>query len=115
MNKNEQFSLCYPTGFLKLSCFLTGGKQLPDVNELTKLFVRKTFKPDPLRTSVLFAFFAQHFTHQFFKTDFKKGSDFTWSRGHGVSKCISKGQTISYSREGGGGLYLFGLDRGFFL
>ena len=32
----------------------------------------------------LLAFFAQHFTHMFFKTDFTKGPGFQWG-GHGVS------------------------------
>lgn len=32
----------------------------------------------------MFAFFAQHFTHQFFKTDVKRGPAFTAATGHGV-------------------------------
>ncbi|MBN3302333.1 PGH2 synthase, partial [Amia calva] len=38
----------------------------------------------PQGTSLMFAFFAQHFTHQFFKTDMKKGPSFTRGLGHGV-------------------------------
>lgn len=33
----------------------------------------------------MFAFFAQHFTHQFFKTSGKMGPGFTKALGHGVS------------------------------
>jgi hypothetical protein len=33
---------------------------------------------------MMFAFFAQHFTHQFFKTDQKQGPAFTKGLGHGV-------------------------------
>ncbi|XP_041368603.1 prostaglandin G/H synthase 2-like isoform X2 [Gigantopelta aegis] len=61
-----------------------GKKELPDVEVLIKkFFTRKTFRPDPLGTSVLFSFFAQHFTHQFFKTDLKAGPGYTWA-GNGV-------------------------------
>lgn len=34
----------------------------------------------------MFAFFAQHFTHQFFKTSGKMGRGFTKALGHGVSE-----------------------------
>uniref|UniRef100_A0A8C5HZU7 Prostaglandin G/H synthase 2 n=1 Tax=Gouania willdenowi TaxID=441366 RepID=A0A8C5HZU7_GOUWI len=37
-----------------------------------------------LGTSLMFAFFAQHFTHQFFKSDLKRGPAFTQALGHGV-------------------------------
>ncbi|XP_050414504.1 prostaglandin G/H synthase 2 [Patella vulgata] len=61
-----------------------GKKVLPDVDLLVdKFFKRTTFLPDPLGSSVLFTFFAQHFTHQFFKTDFKAGPAYQWG-GHGV-------------------------------
>lgn len=61
-----------------------GRKQLPDVDALVnKLFIRETFKPEPIGTSALFSFFAQHFTHQFFKTDIKRGPQYQWG-GHGV-------------------------------
>ena len=49
-----------------------------------KLLVRKHFIPDPQGSSLMFAFFAQHFTHQFFKSDMKKGPAFTKAQGHGV-------------------------------
>ena len=62
-----------------------GPHQLPPAEQVAeKLFRRKTFKPDGLRTSVLFAYFAQHFTHQFFKTDLQKGPEYTWGN-HNVS------------------------------
>lgn len=61
-----------------------GKKVMPDVDRLVKkIFVRKTFLPEPMGTSALFSFFAQHFTHQFFKTDLTKGPEYQWG-GHGV-------------------------------
>ncbi|XP_076436355.1 prostaglandin G/H synthase 2-like isoform X2 [Babylonia areolata] len=61
-----------------------GPKELPDVDVLLKkFFTRTTFLPEPMGTSVLFTYFAQHFTHMFFKTDFSRGPGFTWG-GHGV-------------------------------
>lgn len=63
-----------------------GKKELPDIKVLAeKLLIRRQFIPDPQGTSLMFAFFAQHFTHQFFKSDFKKGPGFTQAKGHGVS------------------------------
>lgn len=66
-------------------CSLTAGKKkLPDVDMMIdELFTRNEFTTCPENTSVLFAFFAQHFTHQFFKSDIKKGYQFTWGH-HGV-------------------------------
>lgn len=46
--------------------------------------IRREFIPDPQGTNLMFAFFAQHFTHQFFKTDHKRGPAFTKGLGHGV-------------------------------
>ncbi|KAK1795618.1 hypothetical protein P4O66_001015 [Electrophorus voltai] len=64
---------------------LTCKTELPDVKILAeKLLLRRKFIPDPQRTSLMFAFFAQHFTHQFFKTDMKKGAAFTRAKNHGV-------------------------------
>ncbi|KAJ8300006.1 hypothetical protein KUTeg_021525 [Tegillarca granosa] len=61
-----------------------GKKELPDIDLVVKkFFLRKEFKPDPIGTSVLFSYFAQHFTHQFFKTDLKRGPGFQWGN-HGV-------------------------------
>lgn len=63
-----------------------GKKELPDAKLLAeKLLMRRQFTPDPQGTSLMFAFFAQHFTHQFFKSDMKKGPAFTLAKGHGVS------------------------------
>lgn len=63
-----------------------GKKELPDVKILAeKLLKRRQFIPDPQGTSLMFAFFAQHFTHQFFKSDMKKGPAFTLAKSHGVS------------------------------
>ncbi|XP_068929848.1 prostaglandin G/H synthase 1-like isoform X1 [Petaurus breviceps papuanus] len=62
-----------------------GKKQLPDPELLAQRFLmRKEFVPDPLGSNLMFAFFAQHFTHQFFKTSGKMGPAFTKALGHGV-------------------------------
>lgn len=59
---------------------------LPDPKQVVeKVLLRQKFIPDPQGTSLMFAFFAQHFTHQFFKSDLKKGPAFTKALGHGVS------------------------------
>ncbi|XP_055127184.1 prostaglandin G/H synthase 1 isoform X4 [Symphalangus syndactylus] len=64
---------------------LTGKKQLPDAQLLARRFLlRRKFIPDPQGTNIMFAFFAQHFTHQFFKTSGKMGPGFTKALGHGV-------------------------------
>nr|QHX41555.1 prostaglandin G/H synthase 2 [Octopus vulgaris] len=57
---------------------VVGPKVLPDTNKLIEIFRRQEFKPDPMGTSLLFAFMAQHFTHQFFKTDLTKNPDMQW-------------------------------------
>ncbi|KAF6126689.1 prostaglandin-endoperoxide synthase 1 [Phyllostomus discolor] len=62
-----------------------GKKQLPDAQLLSRRFLlRRKFIPDPQGTNLMFAFFAQHFTHQFFKTSGKMGPGFTKALGHGV-------------------------------
>ncbi|KAK2489138.1 hypothetical protein MC885_007566 [Smutsia gigantea] len=62
-----------------------GKKQLPDAQLLSHRFLlRRKFIPDPQGTNLMFAFFAQHFTHQFFKTAGKMGPGFTKALGHGV-------------------------------
>ncbi|KAG9351117.1 hypothetical protein JZ751_025007 [Albula glossodonta] len=64
---------------------VAGKKTLPDVKLVVEKFLlRKKFIPDPQGTSLMFAFFAQHFTHQFFKSDMKRGPAFTRSLAHGV-------------------------------
>ncbi|KAK7094706.1 prostaglandin G/H synthase 2-like [Littorina saxatilis] len=61
-----------------------GPKELPDVDLLIKKFFTRTkFLPEPTGSNVLFSYFAQHFTHMFFKTDFQKGPGFQWGN-HGV-------------------------------
>ncbi|XP_068770754.1 prostaglandin G/H synthase 1 isoform X2 [Struthio camelus] len=62
-----------------------GRKQLPDAQLLAERFLlRRKFEADPQGTNLMFAFFAQHFTHQFFKTYGKMGRGFTKALGHGV-------------------------------
>ncbi|KAM4647366.1 prostaglandin G/H synthase 1 [Amazona ochrocephala] len=62
-----------------------GKQQLPDPQLLAERFLlRRKFEADPQGTNLMFAFFAQHFTHQFFKTSGKMGRGFTKALGHGV-------------------------------
>eukprot|EP00075_Anas_platyrhynchos_P037460 XP_027326713.1 prostaglandin G/H synthase 1 isoform X1 [Anas platyrhynchos] len=62
-----------------------GKRQLPDAQLLAERFLlRHKFEADPRGTNLMFAFFAQHFTHQFFKTSGKMGRGFTKALGHGV-------------------------------
>uniref|UniRef100_A0A8C5BU89 Prostaglandin-endoperoxide synthase n=2 Tax=Gadus morhua TaxID=8049 RepID=A0A8C5BU89_GADMO len=64
----------------------TKGKAvLPDPRDLvTRFLIRKKFRPDPQGANLMFAFFAQHFTHQFFKTHHRMGPAFTRALSHGV-------------------------------
>ncbi|PKU37645.1 prostaglandin g h synthase hypothetical protein [Limosa lapponica baueri] len=72
-----------------------GKKELPDSKLIVEKFLlRKKFIPDPQGTNVMFTFFAQHFTHQFFKTDHKKGPGFTKALGHGVDLNHIYGETL---------------------
>uniref|UniRef100_A0A665W3E1 Prostaglandin G/H synthase 1 n=1 Tax=Echeneis naucrates TaxID=173247 RepID=A0A665W3E1_ECHNA len=62
-----------------------GKAGLPDPELLVeKLLKRRTFRPDPQGSNLMFAFFAQHFTHQFFKTYNRMGLGFTKALAHGV-------------------------------
>ncbi|KAK5611188.1 Prostaglandin G/H synthase 1 [Crenichthys baileyi] len=62
-----------------------GRNGLPDPEVLVeRLLKRRTFRPDPQGSNVMFAFFAQHFTHQFFKTYNRMGLGFTKALAHGV-------------------------------
>ncbi|RXM92847.1 Prostaglandin G/H synthase 1 [Acipenser ruthenus] len=62
-----------------------GKVKLPDSKYIVEKFLlRKKFIPDPQGTNLMFAFFAQHFTHQFFKTHNRMGLGFTKALGHGV-------------------------------
>ncbi|XP_030219004.1 prostaglandin G/H synthase 1 isoform X4 [Gadus morhua] len=64
---------------------LTGKAVLPDPRDLvTRFLIRKKFRPDPQGANLMFAFFAQHFTHQFFKTHHRMGPAFTRALSHGV-------------------------------
>ena len=64
---------------------VAGKKELPDVDLLAeKFFQRRQFVPEPHGTNVFFAFYAQHFSHQFFRTDKAKGPGFTLGK-DGVS------------------------------
>lgn len=62
-----------------------GKAGLPDPELLVdRLLKRRTFRPDPQGSNLMFAFFAQHFTHQFFKTFNRMGLGFTKALSHGV-------------------------------
>ncbi|XP_029469616.1 prostaglandin G/H synthase 1 [Rhinatrema bivittatum] len=72
-----------------------GNKQLPDPQIIAEKFLlRKQFIPDPQGTNLMFAFFAQHFTHQFFKTYGRMGRGFTKGLGHGVDLSHVYGDTL---------------------
>uniref|UniRef100_A0A4X2LJR2 Prostaglandin G/H synthase 1 n=1 Tax=Vombatus ursinus TaxID=29139 RepID=A0A4X2LJR2_VOMUR len=79
---------------------LTGKKQLPDPELLARHFLmRNEFVPDPLGTNLMFAFFAQHFTHQFFKTSGKMGPGFTKALGHGVDLSHIYGNSLARQHQ----------------
>lgn len=82
------FYLCGVNDTCDTLVFLFLGKAgLPDPELLVeKLLKRRTFRPDPQGTNLMFAFFAQHFTHQFFKTYNRMGLGFTKALAHGVSQ-----------------------------
>nr|XP_020476731.1 prostaglandin G/H synthase 1-like [Monopterus albus] len=62
-----------------------GKAGLPDPELLVeRLLKRRTFRPDPQGSNLMFAFFAQHFTHQFFKTYNRMGLGYTKALSHGV-------------------------------
>lgn len=69
--------------------FCSGKAGLPDPELLVeRLLKRRTFRPDPQGTNLMFAFFAQHFTHQFFKTYNRMGLGYTKAIAHGVSAFV---------------------------
>ncbi|XP_012943751.1 prostaglandin G/H synthase 1 [Aplysia californica] len=70
-----------------------GPVELPHTDILMKFFQRTKFRPEPMGSSVLMTFFAQHFTHMFFKTDYRKGHGVTWS-GHGVDVTSIYGKDV---------------------
>ncbi|KAG7247704.1 hypothetical protein CRUP_031224, partial [Coryphaenoides rupestris] len=68
---------------------------LPDPELLVeRLLRRRVFRPDPQGSSLMFAFFAQHFTHQFFRTDQRRGPGFTKALAHGVDAGHIYGETL---------------------
>ncbi|AEV80364.1 prostaglandin G/H synthase 2 [Cercopithecine betaherpesvirus 5] len=72
-----------------------GKARLPDSTQIVdKVFIRRTFIPDPQGTNLMFAFFGQHFTHQFFRTDMVRGPAFTTGLGHGVDLSHIYGETL---------------------
>nr|XP_060630500.1 prostaglandin G/H synthase 2 [Anolis sagrei ordinatus] len=74
---------------------IKGKKELPDSQIIVEKFLmRRKFIPDPQGTNVMFTFFAQHFTHQFFKTDHHKGPEFTKGLGHGVDLSHIYGENL---------------------
>ncbi|XP_020561319.1 prostaglandin G/H synthase 1 isoform X1 [Oryzias latipes] len=79
----------------------TKGKPvLPDVKLLTERFFRRQkFRPDPQGTNLMFAFMAQHFTHQFFKTNRKAEGGFTNALGHGVDASNIYGEELARQHE----------------
>ncbi|KAM6930744.1 prostaglandin G/H synthase 1-like [Xenentodon cancila] len=92
LNWESYYNLSYYTRILPpvpedcpLPMGTKGKPVLPDPKELTqKFFKRRQFRPDPQGTNLMFAFMAQHFTHQFFKTDYRFQGGFTKALGHGV-------------------------------
>ncbi|XP_023648049.1 prostaglandin G/H synthase 1 [Paramormyrops kingsleyae] len=73
-----------------------GKAELPDAQLLVERFLlRRTFRPDPQGTNLMFAFFAQHFTHQFFSTHNSMGLGFTKGLGHGVDAGHIYGDNLS--------------------
>ncbi|XP_072288922.1 prostaglandin G/H synthase 1 [Eucyclogobius newberryi] len=79
----------------------TKGKQtLPDPKVLAeRFFKRKKFRPDPQGTNLMFAFMAQHFTHQFFKSNHEVKAGFTKAFGHGVDASNIYGDTLERQHQ----------------
>uniref|UniRef100_A0A3B3Z9E0 Prostaglandin G/H synthase 1 n=1 Tax=Periophthalmus magnuspinnatus TaxID=409849 RepID=A0A3B3Z9E0_9GOBI len=79
---------------------LTSKATLPDPKVLAvRFFRRKKFRPDPQGTNLMFAFMAQHFTHQFFKTNHDVKGGFTKALGHGVDATNIYGQTLERQHQ----------------
>lgn len=75
-----------------------GHKELPDVAEvMQKVFQRREFLPEPHGTNLLFQYYAQHFTHQFFRTNYTMGPQFTKGLG-GVDVSNIYGVTEKHRR-----------------
>ena len=72
---------------------ITGKKEPPSAEEIAEKFLKRwEFITDDTNTSLLFMFFAQHFTHEFFKTEYGNPG-FTWGR-HGVDVSHIYGQGV---------------------
>ncbi|XP_078498321.1 prostaglandin G/H synthase 1-like [Lissotriton helveticus] len=72
-----------------------GFEVLPDAQLVAEKFLlRRKFVPDPQKSNLMFAFFAQHFTHQFFRTFGRMGRGFTKALGHGVDMNHVYGDTL---------------------
>jgi len=77
---------------------IAGPKVLPPVEQLVeKVFARRKFLPEPHDSNALFQYYAQHFTHQFFRTDYAKGGAFTKGTG-GVDVSNIYGLTEQHRR-----------------
>ncbi|KAJ0067982.1 hypothetical protein NL108_014235 [Boleophthalmus pectinirostris] len=77
-----------------------GKPTLPDPKVLAeRFFKRKKFRPDPQGTNLMFAFMAQHFTHQFFKTNHEVKGGFTKALGHGVDASNIYGDTLERQHQ----------------
>lgn len=73
-----------------------GKPVLPDPKEFAQRFFKRTkFRPDPQGTNLMFAFMAQHFTHQFFKTNHDVPGGFTKALGHGVDASNIYGDNLA--------------------
>ncbi|XP_069694755.1 prostaglandin G/H synthase 2-like [Periplaneta americana] len=68
-------STVFSQGWIKSN----GPVHLPPAQDVfEQLLARTEFKICPFGTNLLFVAYAQHFIHQFIKTDFKSGIDFIW-------------------------------------
>ncbi|KAM9743145.1 prostaglandin G/H synthase 1 isoform 2-T2 [Menidia menidia] len=77
-----------------------GKPVLPDTKVLVETFFkRKKFRPDPQGSNLMFAFMAQHFTHQFFKTNHKIQGGFTKALGHGVDASNIYGEDLARQHQ----------------
>ncbi|XP_078734056.1 prostaglandin G/H synthase 2-like [Lampetra fluviatilis] len=79
---------------------IAGKPQLPGAKLVAeRLLLRRQFKANPHGSNLMFAFFAQHFTHQFFNTDPVRGPAFTRALGHGVDLNHIYGGTLERQHQ----------------
>ncbi|KAM9808154.1 prostaglandin G/H synthase 1-like [Neosynchiropus ocellatus] len=77
-----------------------GRAELPDPKVVAERFFRRgTFIPNSQGTNLMFAFMAQHFTHQFFHSDRSAPAGFTKARGHGVDATHIYGEDLSRQHQ----------------